>query len=67
MHMFSNLWHFSDSQGEVTLFLTLDEGFVEKDKWGGYEPKIQFYGIESDEFNHFDRLCYFRIKPNCSL
>ena len=47
---------FRESLGEVTLFLTLDEGFVEKDKWGGYEPKMQFYGIESDEFNHFDRL-----------
>jgi hypothetical protein len=25
-------------------------------KWGNYEPKTQFYGIELDEFNDFDRL-----------
>jgi CRISPR-associated endonuclease/helicase Cas3 len=47
---------FRESLGEVTLFLTLKEGFVEKDKWGNYEPKTQFYGIELDEFNDFDRL-----------
>ncbi|MDC9727526.1 MAG: type I-F CRISPR-associated helicase Cas3f, partial [Candidatus Thioglobus sp.] len=36
---------FRESLGEITLFLTLDEGFVEKDKWGGYERKNKQYKI----------------------
>ncbi|SGZ81109.1 CRISPR-associated helicase Cas3, Yersinia-type [Bathymodiolus thermophilus thioautotrophic gill symbiont] len=48
---------FRESSGEITLFLTLDKGFVEKDKWGGgYEPKNRAYGIEVDKFDNFSRL-----------
>jgi CRISPR-associated endonuclease/helicase Cas3 len=47
---------FRESSGEITLFLTLDEGFVEKDKWGGFEPKNKNYKIELDVFNNFSRL-----------
>ncbi|MBA5248734.1 MAG: type I-F CRISPR-associated helicase Cas3 [Gammaproteobacteria bacterium] len=47
---------FRESLGEVTLFLTLEQGFVEKDKWGGYEPKNTLYGIEQDDFDDYSRL-----------
>ncbi len=47
---------FRESLGEITLFLIPDMGFVEKDKWGGYEQKNKYYTIENDDFSDFDRL-----------
>jgi CRISPR-associated endonuclease/helicase Cas3 len=49
---------FRESLGEITLFLISDIniGFVEKDKWGGYEPKNKYYAIKYDDFSAFDRL-----------
>ncbi|CAC9615382.1 CRISPR-associated helicase Cas3 [uncultured Gammaproteobacteria bacterium] len=47
---------FRESLGEVTLFLTIDKSFVEKDKWGDYGPKNKAYGIEFDTFDNFSKL-----------
>jgi CRISPR-associated endonuclease/helicase Cas3 len=47
---------FRENLGDRTLFLTLDDGFVEKDNWGNIQSANKLYQIEKDPFNNFDKL-----------
>jgi hypothetical protein len=58
---------FRESLGEVTLFLTLDEGFVEKDKWGSNSAITLCSKFENSQALWFlMRLVASNLSANCS-
>jgi CRISPR-associated endonuclease/helicase Cas3 len=51
---------FRENLGDITLFLTLEDDFVEKDNYGGFTQVNKKYSIEKCQFNNFDKLWHKR-------